>query len=465
MISAAATSLLLFSGKDRGVRTVSATAHTSENAPFRRPPQPRVRTARRQVPYPNDHPLGRHLNEGSDGTAWPEEGENEQDGEGDRVVAPDGSRSSRLRDNQSKGQQSFFRVSNRPKLSEKRKSADPRDEPEVIREGRLVRDGRGETLRYWTISGRNLATAGADNVTDSTQLLMGAGQIRDENEERKRSENPRGDEGRESRGEEDKVSLFDPNYYQDTPLEQPLEEEDNDKDADEEPSRTLYQPIRLRAVFTDDETSGSRYLTPSQRQILMEDILNPALFGWSQALHVVPVAGRLTVDRTQLYDGVSCGPGLDSGLPSVRVPPEHTAEGLADTDTVVYVSVAFAGTAAAAAAGAPGPSRPHHRPDYAGGGATRRRDANETAWVPAANGNTERPSAHPSAPPSFPPSGAPPLAETRSAPACPGTYLAAATYCSTDQHDRPVAGLLSLCIADVHGFFHNPEQVRRQQAS
>jgi hypothetical protein len=73
----------------------------------------------------------------------------------------------------------------------------------------------------------------------------------------------------------------------------------------------------------------------------MEHIVNPALFAWSQALGVVPVGGGgsnygdedfdyegdggysdesgssgsgdyLVVDRTQLYDGESCGPGLVS---------------------------------------------------------------------------------------------------------------------------------------------------------
>jgi hypothetical protein len=75
-----------------------------------------------------------------------------------------------------------------------------------------------------------------------------------------------------------------------------------------------YQPIRLRAILTDDETSGSKYLTSLQRKILMEDMINPALYAWSQALHVVPVGGEgndnLVIDGSQLYDGLSCGPGL-----------------------------------------------------------------------------------------------------------------------------------------------------------
>jgi hypothetical protein len=74
-----------------------------------------------------------------------------------------------------------------------------------------------------------------------------------------------------------------------------------------------YQPIRLLAILTDDDSSGSKYLTWSQRQVLMEDMINPALYAWSQALHVVPVDNKekgLTLDREQLFDGESCGPGL-----------------------------------------------------------------------------------------------------------------------------------------------------------
>jgi hypothetical protein len=98
----------------------------------------------------------------------------------------------------------------------------------------------------------------------------------------------------------------------------------------------------------DDETSGFKYLTPTQREILMEDIIKPALFAWGRALHVVPVSagGRLVVDESQLYNGMSCGPGLDSGMPSVQVQIEHVTSGLADTDAVIYVTISFSTTSA-----------------------------------------------------------------------------------------------------------------------
>uniref|UniRef100_A0A7S2EQE0 Leishmanolysin-like peptidase n=1 Tax=Ditylum brightwellii TaxID=49249 RepID=A0A7S2EQE0_9STRA len=61
------------------------------------------------------------------------------------------------------------------------------------------------------------------------------------------------------------------------------------------------------------------------------------------------------------------------------------------------------------------------------------------------------PSLHPSQRPSFSPS-------EEQAPACLGDYVASATYCSTDQFDRPVAGMMHICIGDD---FFDPENLNR----
>ncbi|KAL3805475.1 hypothetical protein ACHAW5_007147 [Stephanodiscus triporus] len=246
-------------------------------------------------------------------------------------------------------------------------------------------------------------------------------------------------------------------------------------------SSPLFQPIRLRAILTDDVTSGSMYLTSTQREILMEEIIDPALFAWSQALHVVPVhpGGKLVVDRSQLYDGISCGPGLDSGMPSVRVPTEHVTSGLADADAVIYVSVSFTSAVAeshvnvvestiSSASTSTSTSLYHlHRgatgPEYGRSAPRIDEDGNDT--LTSSTTLVASLSELPSSPPSYPPSSAPsetePYVESR--PTCSGTYLASATYCSTDQYDRPVAGMLSLCIPSphVHDFFHDPDQIER----
>jgi len=92
-----------------------------------------------------------------------------------------------------------------------------------------------------------------------------------------------------------------------------------------------------------------------------------------------------------------------------------------------------------------------------------RGDRNDTddAGDPNTNNNetTELPSHAPSSAPTYAPSEEEPMVESR--PTCPGTYLASATYCSTDQFDRPVAGILSLCIDDTHAFFHDRDRIQK----
>jgi len=108
------------------------------------------------------------------------------------------------------------------------------------------------------------------------------------------------------------------------------------------------QPIRITAVLSTLPGSNGQYLTSTERNTLLNDILNPALNVWSRALRVTPVSGKLIVDRDQLYDGQSCGPGIDledrgtwSGSP--LVPEEHLVEGANETDLMLYLSLSFFG--------------------------------------------------------------------------------------------------------------------------
>ena len=107
---------------------------------------------------------------------------------------------------------------------------------------------------------------------------------------------------------------------------------------------------------------------------------------------------------------------------------------------------------------------------------TRRRDNNETTSifnddsgledVTNISDNTTTTSYHQSMSPTTSPISSPtehdePNLLTR--PTCPGTYLASSTYCNTDQYDRPIAGMLHLCIPshDIHNFFHDTNYVKR----
>lgn len=135
-----------------------------------------------------------------------------------------------------------------------------------------------------------------------------------------------------------------------------------------------YRPLRIKA-FVSNEAGNAQFLNSTEHDILLNSILRPGLLAWSAALRVPPVTRPLTVDATQLLNGVSCGPG-----PSVQVPPSHIIEGVIDVDMLLYVHMSF-------------------------------NDRNATHQ-------------------------------------CEGDYVAASSFCSTDQLDRPVAALLHICITE-----------------
>lgn len=200
------------------------------------------------------------------------------------------------------------------------------------------------------------------------------------------------------------------------------------------------QPIRIRAILADNEID-SGYLNETQRSILFQNILSPAILAWSAALRINRVEGNLTVDPSQLSDGVSCGPGLESGHPSVVVPPEHMTTGIADTDIVVYLSLSIQDekteddTANFPTSAPTRDKRDRRRvqsrlnPDKIGlnPGSVFGSLYNRTHET--INYNRDEEDLY-----------------------CSGDFVAAATYCSTDQHDRPTAALLHLCIGS--GFFN-----------
>jgi hypothetical protein len=104
---------------------------------------------------------------------------------------------------------------------------------------------------------------------------------------------------------------------------------------------TEFQPLRIRAILAENSGKGN-LLNETERNALFHDMLSPALLAWSSSLRVDPVVGNLTVDVNQLLDGQTCGPGIDSGLPSIQVPLHHIEQGIPETDMIVYLSLGFA---------------------------------------------------------------------------------------------------------------------------
>jgi len=199
-----------------------------------------------------------------------------------------------------------------------------------------------------------------------------------------------------------------------------------------------YQPIRIRTILSENS-----WLTDNETSILFQDILSPAILAWSAALRADPIIGNLTIDAGQLYDGETCGPGKESGYPSVKVPLHHLNDGIgiSDTDFVIYLSLAFLDAS----------------------GEANSTDGFELTQIPVKSNNSllEFASNFPSQWPLEYQSNLTdtlfgddvggtnlgPNAPTK--PVCTGEYLAAATYCATDQYDRPTASMLHLCIDDT----------------
>jgi hypothetical protein len=208
-----------------------------------------------------------------------------------------------------------------------------------------------------------------------------------------------------------------------------------------------FRPIRIRA-FLSETDGGGVHLSEAQHQILLQDTVRPALLAWSAALRVNPVVGNLTIDPTQLVDGVSCGPGLDSGLPSVPVPDEHILWGVPNTDLIIYLNLGFvpsnpqnvtdswnvSGTNASIFSEGPAvfPSKPKRYFDKSELVIPRNETTNETvseqwnaSFVATYN-----------------------MTSTVPKKTCQGDYLAASSFCTMDQKDRPTAAILHICISE-----------------
>lgn len=216
-------------------------------------------------------------------------------------------------------------------------------------------------------------------------------------------------------------------------------------------SNSSYTPIRIRAVLSD-QRDGGQYLTGRGLEVLLSDIIQPALVTWSAALRVEPVVGSLTVDQNQLFDNQTCGPGKGSGLPSPRVPSYHFTTGVPDSDLILYLSVGFA------------PGAFHNWTGFVQNATNETEHfymyPNETESKKGENRNLASNENDLSvSSPSYAVDDLMglPMAAVESKDTqpwmCAGDFVAAASYCSTDQYDRPTAGMLHICIDEA--FFSN----------
>jgi len=231
------------------------------------------------------------------------------------------------------------------------------------------------------------------------------------------------------------------------------EEDPNNLNNSNETTYQTHEHIRMRASLINHPSTGSAFLKDLERSQLLENIVHPVLNTWSNALSVIPVQGNLTIDINQLYDEKSCGPGIQSGLPSVVVPTEHMVVGVPGTDLLVYLNIGFHGQLF----------------EELNADTMLRRSAYEDQEIllpldpesvsPLKPEITVDEDPEPDNYTTFLVESDPPLLDV---PACSGTYLASSTYCSTDQFDRPIAGMLHLCIGKD---FFKAENLHRNQVT
>ena len=229
----------------------------------------------------------------------------------------------------------------------------------------------------------------------------------------------------------------------------------DDEEEEEENAMDNFLPIRLRVVLA--ETSGNGHLLlKEERHSLFRDMISPALLSWSNALRVDPVIGNLTVDASQLPDGQTCGPGIDSGLPSAPVPINHIEYGIPDTDIIIYLSLGFAPRPLNVTINQTTSENSTDVEDDDGvedqeddGVPRYLNQNNDTEEFSDLGQRTEEVTYNQTQDD---------LEALRAEAVCSGDYLAAASFCSTDQYDRPTAALLHLCIDED---FFKPENQHR----
>lgn len=197
----------------------------------------------------------------------------------------------------------------------------------------------------------------------------------------------------------------------------------HDDSALVEDKRLRYRPLRIRS-FLSNEEGGGKHLTNYQRTVLLQEIIKPALLSWSAALRVDPVIGNLTVDPHQLSFSGLCGPGGD--LPSVVVPVDHISVGVPNTDFILYLQLAFSSNYTSNMTSS----------EFTNTKNITSLDYNSTA-IPNVDSKVNATLTNTSNSMS---------GTLTSRKHCTGDYLAASSFCSTDQYDRPIAAIIHICI-------------------
>lgn len=221
-----------------------------------------------------------------------------------------------------------------------------------------------------------------------------------------------------------------------------------------------FASLRVRAVLTDtlEKETGDAILNETERDLLLHDMVRPAMDAWGNALRVRRVHGNLTLDPRQLEGG---GKFCGRGPVTVQVPAHHIAMGIPDTDFVLYLHVARQSSrnvnnnneTLLADDSAANETTQDGTPTLNNDTGTLQFGSGNPRWEfggKDSNGDDDESL--------FNTTTAPTASPIDEAYLCSGDYIAASAFCNTDQYDRPIAAILHLCLDDE---FFSPKRKGR----
>jgi hypothetical protein len=133
--------------------------------------------------------------------------------------------------------------------------------------------------------------------------------------------------------------LGDPNHkvpYENHPYERrrSLQEGNTTEPPYTEPAPSNYKPMRIRfETAALDDRRADTSTNSAKIDFIKNKILPTTAKFWATSLSVVPISGNLKVSTSELNDREFCG---DKEF--TRVPSEHIATGVTNTDLLLYVS-------------------------------------------------------------------------------------------------------------------------------
>lgn len=111
-----------------------------------------------------------------------------------------------------------------------------------------------------------------------------------------------------------------------------LQTNNNTSSSNATASDSKFKPIRI-SFYTGALDNAKTSQNSAKIEWIKTVILPKAAAFWSETLSVVPVSGKLQISAAELDSRMYCG-----DVEFTKVPASHIANGVADTDLLLYVS-------------------------------------------------------------------------------------------------------------------------------